>query len=131
VTAIASLDLGRDRFGAILEPGGIAAFAISELVAQESQPVDVLPDLREVGDVVYASRPVAVEADEDSLTVVRLRQVVGPDGTLEESHDPITLDLMDRDSLTAELDAAGLRVTRTIEVPETDRHIASVILVCE
>ena len=154
VTELGPVDLGHERFEAIiapqqllhivgghdarrrllagvkdrLEPEGIAAFAISEVVPGESQTIEILPDLREVGDSVYASRPVAVEFDEDSLTVIRLRQVVDSEGTLEETHDRITLDLMDRDSLTAELAAAGLKTEEMIEVPETDRHIASVIL---
>ncbi|MGK2955700.1 MAG: class I SAM-dependent methyltransferase [Solirubrobacterales bacterium] len=155
VAEIASLGLGKDRFEAIiapqqllhivggaakrrqllagvklrLEPDGLAAFAISELVRQESQTVEILPDLREVGHSVYASRPVAVEADDDSLTVVRLRQVVDSHGSLDESQDRITLDLMDRDSLAGELSEHGLVVDRTIEIPETDRHIASVVVV--
>jgi len=155
VTELGPVDLGRDRFDTViapqqllhivggqdarrrllagvkdrLEPDGAAAFAISELGPQESQDVDILPDLRELGESVYASRPVAVETDETSLTVVRLRQVVDAHGSLEETHDRITLDLMDRESLAAELAAAGLAVERAIEVPETDRHIASVILV--
>jgi hypothetical protein len=112
-----------------LEPDGAAAFAISELIPQESQTVDVLPDMRELGESVYASRPVAVEAGVSSLTVVRLRQVVDSGGSLEEFHDSITLDLMDRVSLTGELAEAGLMAERMIEVPETDRHIASVIVV--
>ncbi len=155
VTEIASLELGRDRFETVIAPqqllhilggegnrrrllegvknrlgqDGVGAFAISEVVPGESQTIDVLPDLREVGESVFASRPVAVEFDQGSLTVIRLRQVVEPDGTLEETLDRITLDLIDRESLTAELAAAGLAVERTIDVPETDRHIASVILV--
>ncbi|MGK2933042.1 MAG: class I SAM-dependent methyltransferase [Solirubrobacterales bacterium] len=157
VTELDPVELGRERFGAVvapqqllhivggedarqrlmkgvrdrLEPGGIAAFAISEVASGESQEIEILPDLREVGETVFASRPVAVEFDEGSLTVVRLRQVVESDGTLEEVHDSITLDLIDRDSLTVELASAGLVAERMIEVPETDRHIASVILVCK
>jgi len=155
VTEIAHLDLGRDRFETIvapqqllhilggsaarakllagvrqrLEPNGIAAFAISELIPQESQTVDILPDVREIGDWVYASRPVAVEAEPGSLTVIRLRQVVAPDGSLEETWDNITLDLIDRESLALELATEGLGVERLIDLPETDRHIASVVVV--
>jgi len=154
VTALAGLELGHDRFGTIiapqqllhilggesarrslldgvkarLEPAGVAAFAISEWIPQESQAVEILPDVRELGDWVYASRPVRVEDDGDSLTVVRLRQIVAPDGTLDETYDSITLDRMDRGSLTSELAAAGFEAERMIEVPETDRHIASVIV---
>lgn len=155
VTEIADMDLGRDRFETIiapqqllhilggerlrrrmlagvkrrLRPDGVAAFAISEWLPQESQTVEILPDVRELDEWVYASRPVAVEDDGRSLTVIRLRQVVAPDGSLEETHDSITLDTMDRGSLTAELAAAGLRAERMIEVPQTERHIASVIVV--
>ena len=112
-----------------LAPGGIAAFAIHEWTPGESQAVDVLPDVRELGEWVYASRPVRVEDDGDSLTVIRLRQVVAPDGTLDETHDAITLDRIGRETCVAELAAAGLTVERTIEIPQTDRHIGSIVLV--
>lgn len=155
VTEIASIDLGRQHFDAViapqqlmhivggqsmrrrildgtrerLAPAGLAAFAISEIVSPESQTLDILPDVREIEDWVYASRPVAVESEPGALTVVRLRQSVSPDGSLEERHDSITLDLIDRASLTAELAGSGLEVIESIELPETDRHIASVVLV--
>lgn len=155
VTELATLNLGRDRFETIiapqqllhiiggrssrrrllsgvrkrLEPHGKAAFAISEILPEESQGIDVLPDIREIGEMVYASRPVAVEFNAGSLTVVRLRQVVGPDGSLRETRDEITLELIDRDSLTEELAAEGLVAEEAIEIPATDRHIASVVVV--
>ncbi len=154
-TELIALDLGRDRFETIiapqqllhivggevsrqslidgvkerLAPGGLAAFAISEWIVEESRAVDVLPDVREIGHWVYASRPIAVEDTGDSLTVIRLRQAVAPDGALEESHDRITLDRIDRNTLADELEEAGLTAVRAIEVPETDRHIATVIVV--
>jgi hypothetical protein len=112
-----------------LEPDGTAAFAISEWIPEGSREVEVLPDVREIGDWVYASRPVEVEDDGDSLTVVRLRQIVGPQGSFEESRDRITLDRIDRKSLADELAEAGLSAVRAIDVPETDRHIATVIVV--
>ena len=59
----------------------------------------------------------------------RLRQVVAPDGSLEETYDDITLDLIDRESLGAELATAGLAAERHIEIPETERHVASVVVV--
>ncbi len=155
VTELPGLDLGRDRFEAViapqqllhivggeaarhaviagtrdrLSPGGTAAFAISEWISEESRPVDVLPDVREIGDWVYASRPVAVESDHGSLTVIRLRQIVSPDGTLSESRDSVMLTRMDRFTLAEEIEEAGLEAVRTIEIPETDRHIATVVLV--
>lgn len=155
VTGLGGLDLGRERFEVILapqqllhilggresrqrmiegvrerlEPDGTAAFAISEWIPEGSREVEVLPDVREIGDWVYASRPVEVEDDGDSLTVVRLRQIVGPQGSFEESRDRITLDRIDRKSLADELAEAGLSAVRAIDVPETDRHIATVIVV--
>lgn len=154
-TDLSGLDLGRDRFDVVvapqqllhivggevsrqqlidgvrdrLEPDGVAAFAISEWFPDRSRPVDVLPDVREIGDWVYASRPVAVEDDEDSLTVHRLRQIVAPDGSFSESESSITLDRLHREPLADELAEAGLVAVRAIDVPETDRHIATVIVV--
>ncbi len=154
VTDLARLDLGRDRFETIiapqqlihilggharrqqlldgvkrrLKPGGTFAFAISELVLPQTQELEILPDLRELDGWVYASRPVAVEADGETLTIVRLRQVVAPDGSLEENRDSITLDLIDRESIAEELHLAGLYPARLIEIPETERHIASLVV---
>lgn len=154
-TDLAGMQLGRERFETViapqqllhivggetsrqqllagvkqrLEPDGVAAFAISEWISEESRPVEVLPDVREIGNWVYASQPVAVEDDGDSLTIIRLRQVVAPDGSLDESQDSITLDRLDRQMLAEELTAAGLTAMREIQVPETDRHIATVIVV--
>jgi len=153
-TRLAEVELERDRFDAIiapqqllhivggevsrhdliegvrerLAPDGIAAFAISEWIPEESRQVEVLPDVREVGDWVYASRPVEVEDDGDSLTVIRLRQVVAPDGDFRESHDAIRLDRLDRHILAEELADADLTIEQIIDLPETDRHIATVIV---
>ena len=155
VSEVALIELGRQHFDAIiapqqllhivggekmrlrllaglkerLSPEGIAAFAISEIVDPKSQSLEILPDVREIDDWTYASRPIAVEADPGSLTVVRLRQVVGPEGSLDESHDSITLDLIDRHSLATELAVAGFEVIDLIDLAETDRHIASIILI--
>lgn len=119
------LDGVRER----LQPDGLAAFAFSEWASEGSHEVAVMPDVREVGDWVYASRPVAVEDDGELLTITRLRQVVSPEGRFEESEDRITLDRLDRDLLASELAEAGLQAFRTIDVPETDQHIATVIVV--
>lgn len=155
VTDLTDVDLGHDQFETILAPqqllhilggadsrrrafegvkgllasGGTAAFAISEWIPEGSREVEILPDVREIGNWVYASRPIAVEDNGDSITIVRLRQIVAPDGTLDESQDSITLDRMDRHTVAAELDEAGLKVERTIDVSQTDRHIATAVVV--
>jgi SAM-dependent methyltransferase len=155
VTEIGGMDLGRADFGAIiapqqllqiiggpgarqralagvrrrLAPGGLAAFGFSEWGHIGSGEIEAVPDLREIGGWVFASRPVAFEDHGQALTIVRARQAVSPDGSLRESHDAVTLDRLDRDGLSAELDAAGLDAVRTIEVPQTERHVATVIMV--
>lgn len=155
VTDLGDLDLGRAGFDRIFAPqqllqilggeiargallagvkrrlglSGQAAFAISEELPRKSQAIEVLPDVRELDDWVYSSRPVAIEADEGSATIIRLRQVVAPDGSLEETYDRITLDRMDRTSLARELKAHGLAVLDEIEIPPTDLHIASLVIV--
>ena len=58
-----------------------------------------------------------------------MRQIVAPDGSLEESEDSITLDRLDRNSLADEIEDAGLLAVRTIDIPQTERHIATVIVV--
>ncbi len=135
VTEIASLELGR-RFALVaapmqliqmlgagerpaaleavarhLAPGGIAALAIVETAAL-GKPGDpeVLPDIREIGDEVFSSRPLWVESGEDGreLIVKRLREHVAGGGEVERSVHTERLSLLDAGELEAEARHAGL-----------------------
>lgn len=109
--------------------GGLAAFAITEELPAESLAPDLTPDLREIEGWVYASRPTALTVEEPGVTVHRVRHRISPDGSLTETGDRITFARLDRDSVRPELAAAGLRLREAVEVPATEAHMGSTILV--
>jgi SAM-dependent methyltransferase len=109
--------------------GGLAAFAICESLPEI--PVDypdVPPDLREVGGWVHSSQPVSIETTPDTVTAVRQRKSLSPDGEILVSLDAVTLDRLDRDGLEVELLEAGLTPVGSSPIPATDRHMASTLV---
>lgn len=113
----------------ILEPDGVAAFAIcEELPEVDVHYPGVPPDLRELGRWVHSSHPVAIEAHPDSVTALRLRQSLGPDGASTRADDRVTLDRLDRNAIESELTAAGLRPCGTGVIEQTDRHMGSTLV---
>ena len=67
-----------------LTPGGLLAVALADALEcfDEEHDQPPRPDLREVGGVVYASRPVRVRDLGDRAAIDRVRQIVAIDGTL-------------------------------------------------
>jgi SAM-dependent methyltransferase len=114
---------------ALLAAGGAAAFAICEdLPDVDIEYPAVPPDLCEVGESVHASQPVAIEPAEASVTALRVRSSLAPDGQVTRTEDSVTLERLDWAGFGEELGAAGLRVERTAEIPPTDRHMGSTLI---
>jgi SAM-dependent methyltransferase len=114
----------------IVGPEGTVAFAICEELPEASiRYPEVMPDLREVDDWIYSSQPVAIEPGADSVTAVRLRQSLSPDGTSSRREDSVTLDRLDSQTVESELRQAGFLRFDTAPIPETDRHMGSTLLV--
>jgi SAM-dependent methyltransferase len=109
-----------------LERGGLLAAALANTVDDfEDGDVEVAPDMREVGGVVYASRPTAVRADGDGFVLERLRERVDAGGARTVEENRIRLARVTADRLNTEAAALGLRpeAPRTIEA--TDDHVGS------
>ena len=117
----------------LIEPGGrFHAALLADMPALGSFTPEPMPDVRESeGMWVHASIPAAVEIDEEGLDIVRLRQLVGPDGTLEEEHNVIRLERLEPELLEAEAAALGWQVLERTPVDETEDHVASVIVSLE
>ena len=106
---------GRARFLARarehLTPGGLLAVALADALEtfdeEHDQPPP--PDLREVGGVVYASRPIRVRDLGDRAAIDRLRQIVAIDGTLTTLDNVVELDRLEPEELEEEAVAFGLR----------------------
>jgi SAM-dependent methyltransferase len=124
---------GRARFlrcaRAHLAGGGLLAVALADALdafdADHDEPP--VPDLREVGGVVYASRPVAVRDLGDRAAIERVREVVQRDGTRTVSGDVIELDRVEADELEIEAEALGLRAQAPRRVPQTLEYVGSTV----
>lgn len=115
-----------------LEPGGAVAVA---LLADPGPSLDAgrppLPDVLERDGWVYSSMPLEVRGVDRALEVRRLRQLVAPSGGLGEEVDITRLDTIDALGLESEARAAGLRPAGRREIPPTDEHVGSTVVLLE
>ena len=116
-----------------LEPGGRAAFAIVEEVPQlpEGEVAPPIPDVRQVGDWVYSSLPMPPEVRGGSIVLRRLRQTVAPDGKLSEETDEVVLQSLSAETLEQEATEMGLFPIGRREIPATDAHVGSTVVLLE
>jgi SAM-dependent methyltransferase len=119
-----------ERVRAHLAPGGLLAAALADALEAFDSEHDLppMPDLREIGGVVYASRPVAVRDLGDRAAIERVREVVASDGTRTVSDDVVELDRVDPDALTAEAAAHGLRAEAPRRLEPTLDYVGSTVV---
>ena len=111
-------------------PGGLLVAAIAHEIDTFDDEIHVpVPDLREVGGVVYASRPISVRAEGTGFVLERLRERVGTDGRHEVTEDRIRLDRLTADELEAEARAAGFEPGPRRDIEATDDHVGSEVAV--
>jgi SAM-dependent methyltransferase len=113
-----------------LAPGGLLAVALADALEcfdeEHDQPPP--PDLREVGGVVYASRPVRVRDLGGRAAIDRLRQIVALDGTLTTEENVVELDRLAPEALEEEAVAFGLRAERQRRIPQTLEYVGSTVV---
>jgi SAM-dependent methyltransferase len=114
-----------------MRTGGVAAFAIVEEMPPAAADLPPLPDVREVDGWVFSSLPLDADVDAGAIAVRRLRQTVSPEGVLSEEVDAIDLRLLSANTLEAEAVEAGLRPAGRREVPATDDHVGSTVILLE
>jgi SAM-dependent methyltransferase len=115
-----------------LSEGGLAAFAIVESMppaAVDAPPP--LPDTREVDGWVYSSLPIDAEVDSGSIRIRRLRQIVSPQGGLEEELYEVGLRTLSAAVLEGEAREAGLRPAGLRSIAATDDHVGSTVVLLE
>ena len=113
-----------------LAPGALAAVAIVEGhgdVVGGAGP-DVVPDVRESAGWIYSSLPLEVAARDGQLEILRLRQTVSPEGELTEATHSESLAILDAATVEAEGRAAGLVPAGRREVPSSDLHVGSTVV---
>lgn len=122
-----------------LRPGGRAALALAENVlagtnrsadGTPTEPVAV-PDSREVDGWVWSSLPLETALTNGEIVVRRLRQTVSPSGELSETLDEVRLAPLDAATLEREAEAAGLRRAGRRQIPPTDDHVGSTVVLLE
>ena len=86
------------------------------------------PDFREVGGVVYASRPVAVRDVGGRAAIDRVREIVAADGTLTTEENVVELDRVDPDELEDEAATLGLRAEPARRIPQTLEYVGSTVV---
>jgi SAM-dependent methyltransferase len=114
-------------------PGARAAFAIVEdlPVLPPGTSAPPLPDVRQIEGWIYSSLPLEPIAGPDSILLRRLRQTVDPDGNMSEELNEIELSTLSAETLEEEGRAAGLRPTGRREIPATEAHVGSTVVLFE
>ena len=108
-----------------LEPEGLFAAALANALDTYGEVDAPVPDMREVGGVVYASRPTAVRRAGDGFVLERLRERISTAGERTVTEDRIRLDRVSADELLGEGRAQGLSPAGTRWIDETDDHVGS------
>jgi SAM-dependent methyltransferase len=113
-----------------LTTDGRAAFAIVEEVALAplETPSPPLPDVRQVEGWIYSSLPLEILGDSESIVLRRLRQTVSPEGELDDEVNEVRLSLLSADMLEREAAEAGLQPAGRREIPATDTHVGSTVV---
>jgi SAM-dependent methyltransferase len=116
---------------AALRPGGLFAAAIIEELPEPDGAPPPLPDVREVNGWVYSSLATEVAVGPGELLVRRLRQMVSPGGSLSEEPNEVRIATFSAKTLEAEAAAFGLLPAGRHEIPPTDLHVGSLVVLLE
>lgn len=116
-----------------LEPGGHAAFAIVEDVSppEDEAVAPPIPDVRQIDGWVYSSLPFPPELHDGAIVLRRLRQTVAPDGKLSEETNEVVLQELTAETLEQEAMEMGLRPIERRQIPATDAHMGSTVVLLE
>jgi SAM-dependent methyltransferase len=116
---------------AVLRPGGRLAAAILEGMPEPDGAPPPLPDVREVDGWVYSSLAVEAAVGPEEIVVHRLRQSVSPGGEISEEPNAVRITTFPAAQLEAEGTEAGLRPLGCRQIPPTDIHVGSVVVILE
>jgi SAM-dependent methyltransferase len=116
---------------AALRPGGLlAASIIEEMPAPDGAPPP-LPDVREVDGWVYSSLAVEAAVGPGEIVVRRLRQTVSPEGSLSEEPNEVRIATFGAEQFEREAAAFGLVPAGRHEIPPTELHVGSLVVLLE
>jgi len=116
---------------AALRPGGLLAASIIEGMPEADGAPPPLPDVREVDGWVYSSLAIEAAVGPGEIVVRRLRHAVSPEGELSEEPNEVRIATFPAASLEADAEAAGLLPAGRREIPETELHVGSAVVLLE
>lgn len=116
---------------AALRPGGLFAAAIVEEMPPPDGAPPPLPDVREVDGWVYSSLAIEAAVGPDEIVVHRLRQLVSPEGALSEEPNEVRIATFSAGSLEADAARLGFVPAGRHQIPPTDIHIGSTVVLLE
>lgn len=116
---------------AALRPGGLLAAAIIEEMPEPDGAPPPLPDVREIDGWVYSSLAVEAAIGPGEIFVRRLRQTVSPEGSLSEEPNEVRIATFTADSFEGEAAAHGLVPAGRHEIPATELHVGSLVVLLE
>jgi SAM-dependent methyltransferase len=114
-----------------LRPGGLFAATIIEQMPEPDGAPPPLPDVREVDGWVYSSLAIEAAIGPGEIIVRRLRHAVSPAGELSEEPNEVRIATFSAASLEADAKAAGLRPAGRHEIPATELHVGSLVVLLE
>jgi SAM-dependent methyltransferase len=116
-----------------LLPGGLAAFAIVEELPPPlgEATAPPLPDVLQVEGWIYSSLPLEPVLNPSSILLRRLRQTVDPDGNMSEELNEIELTTLSAKTLEAEGREVGFRPAGRRQIPATEAHVGSTVVLFE
>jgi SAM-dependent methyltransferase len=115
-----------------MTPGARAAFAIvEELPPAPESSAPPLPDVREIDGWIYSSLPFEPIIEGDLIRLRRLRQTVAPDGEMREEPNEVDLQAISAGELEKEAEEAGLLPLERREIPATEAHVGSTVVILE
>jgi SAM-dependent methyltransferase len=116
-----------------MRAGAKAAYAIVEEApaAKPEAALPPLPDVRQVEGWIYSSLPLEPQMVEGRIVLRRLRQTVDPDGEMTEELNEVELCLLSAETLEEEARSAGLEPIGRREIPATDAHVGSTVVLLE
>jgi SAM-dependent methyltransferase len=112
-----------------LRPGSRVAAAIIEGMPEPDDAPPPLPDVRDIGGWVYSSLPIEAAVGPGEIVIRRLRQTVSPAGGLSEERNEVGIHTFPAAQLEAEARDAGLAPAGRHEIPPTDLHVGSTVVV--
>jgi SAM-dependent methyltransferase len=114
-----------------LRPGGLLAAAVADALDcfDDDHPLPPPPAVCDVVDVRYATRLLAVTAENGCAVLHRRREVLGPGDRHAADDLRLALDRVAPDAVAAEAEGLGFVAQPHREVAETDAYLGSTVVV--